>query len=203
MGKASSRRAHRQLERRVAAEAAVRKRKRQILALALAASAACDARMPRFSSPDKQPRRFGPRLDWEAYLRGFSAQEFKETYRVSRELFDSLLSSVRDELTTVNTDQAERSSSGPVLPEIRLSMTLRWLAGGSFLDIMRLHKVSKTEFYQSLWRTIDAINNNPDFKIAFPFDIDSLVNIEAGFRAKVRAVTVFSLAQRTRAAFAF
>ena len=73
-----------------------------------------------------------------------------------------------------------------MVPAVRLSMTLRWLAGGQVNDIYRMHKVSKSEFYKSLWVTVDAINTHPDFVMKFSFDPEVLKGIEAGFRAKVR-----------------
>jgi hypothetical protein len=56
-------------------------------------------------------------------------------------------------------EPAMARSSEPVSPELKLSMTLRWLAGGSYLDIYQMHGVSYTQFNNSVWATIDAINN--------------------------------------------
>ena len=61
-----------------AVKAVARKRTHDtILILALSVYLEHGDRMPRYSSIDLQPRRFGPRLDWDAHLSGFSASEFK------------------------------------------------------------------------------------------------------------------------------
>jgi hypothetical protein len=73
-------------------------------------------------------------------------------------------------------------NSEPVSPELKLSMTLRWLAGGSYLDIYQMHGVSYTQFNESLWTTIDAINDAILFH--FQFMILALFNLEQGFAAK-------------------
>jgi hypothetical protein len=70
-------------------------------------------------------------------------------------------------------------NSEPVSPELKLSMTLRWLAGGSYLDIYQMHGVSYTQFNKSLWMTIDAMND----AIIISFPIDDLSALES--RARV------------------
>jgi len=37
-------------------------------------------------------------------------------------------------------------------------MTLRYLAGGSFVDIIDMHGVGKNSFYKLLWATVEEIN---------------------------------------------
>jgi hypothetical protein len=158
-----------------------------VLALALAVEA---VRSPRYFS-DKTLRRFGERLNWDEHVRSFSRDEFKKAYRLSREAFQGVLEGIRAVLTTGDQLQAARSSSGPVAPEVRLAVTLRWLAGGSFHDIHRLHKISKEEMFNSIWKVVDAVNNHEPWKFSFPFgDAEALAHLEAGFRAKVRFIAV-------------
>ena len=42
--------------------------------------------------------------------------------------------------------------------EICLSMTLKYLGGGHFLDIIDMHGVGKSTFYKLSWATIEGIN---------------------------------------------
>ena len=146
-----------------------------------------DERSARYSLGDKTPRRFGERLVWDEHVRSFTGDEFKQAYRLSRESFHGVVEGIRSQLTTGDRLQAARSSSGPVSPpEVRLAVTLRWLAGGSLHDIHRLHKISKEEMYKSIWQVLDAVNNHEPWKFAFPFgDAEALAHLEAGFRAKV------------------
>jgi hypothetical protein len=49
-----------------------------------------------------------------------------------------------------------------IMPEIRLAITLRWLAGGSYLDICFAFGISRGTFYKDngvLWGTIGAIDD--------------------------------------------
>ena len=46
------------------------------------------------------------------------------------------------------------------MPEVRLAMTLRYLAGGQIIDLRLIYHVSKSECYKSIWRCIDAINDH-------------------------------------------
>jgi hypothetical protein len=106
---------------------------------------------------------------------------FRQAYRMTIPSFNKLLDKLRPDLETINKIQARRSSGSPILPEMRLSMTLRYYAGGSAHDIIRYHKVSKPEFYKSLWRTTAAINKHLD-NIKLPMDDDAeLQKISNGF----------------------
>lgn len=54
----------------------------------------------------------------------------------------------------------DSKSSGPSLnPEILLAATLRYLAGGSYIDIVDLYRFPPTCAHKYFWRTIDAIDN--------------------------------------------
>jgi len=52
--------------------------------------------------------------------------------------------------------------------EIRLSIALRYFAGGSVYDIMVSHGVSAASVFLSVWGVVDVINNHPNFKLEFP-----------------------------------
>ena len=135
-------------------------------------------------SGDKKHRRFGKRVDWQELKDSLTEFEFKRAFRITKELFDILLSKIRDEISTEDEVQASRSSVGAISPELRLSITLRFLAGGSLWDIRMVHKVSVEAIYDSVWRVIDAINNHEEFSLSFPFEEEKLRFIEAGFRSK-------------------
>eukprot|EP00961_Rhodomonas_salina_P212743 2873452-Rhodomonas_salina.1 len=65
-------------------------------------------------------------------------------------------------------------------------MTLRWLAGGSYLDIVAHHGVSKASFWLCKNQVIDAILATDSLKIVFPSLDDSaaLLDLARGFQAK-------------------
>lgn len=57
-------------------------------------------------------------------------------------------------------------SSSLVCAEICLAMTLRYLAGENILDDKRRLRVAQDEFYRSVWRMVDTLNDE------FPIDLD-------------------------------
>lgn len=62
-------------------------------------------------------------------------------------------------------------------------VTLRWLAGGSYLDICFGWGIASSTFYSdrgALWPTIDALDDI--FELGFPInDINALTELERGF----------------------
>ena len=51
--------------------------------------------------------------------------------------------------------------NGNITTEIRLACTLRYFAGGSYLDITMSHAIGVTDFYLSIWAIVDAMNRCP------------------------------------------
>ena len=71
---------------------------------------------------------------------------------------------------------------GGIEPEHKLAVTLRWFAGGSYLDIRLCHGVSIRALYDCLWRVVDAINKIDAMKLVFPWnDNKRLAELELGF----------------------
>jgi len=66
----------------------------------------------------------------------------------------------------------DRNTTGniPVVPEQRLAITLRFLAGGQALDLLDMAAVSLCSVYQIVWSTVAAINNCK--AIDLPDDLD-------------------------------
>ena len=65
---------------------------------------------------------------------------FKRHLRMSRPLFEKLLLFVKDDLT-VNESMASLRG-GAIIPELCLYCTIRYLAGGSYTDILYHSKIS-------------------------------------------------------------
>ena len=125
------------------------------------------------------------RLNWEQHLFSLSPFEFRRMYRMHMELFSEILEKLAPKIAT-NADKARNGSGGAaaISPTLMLSMTLRWLAGGHYIDIYIHHGVSDDMFYKAVWRVIDAINNEPDFAISFEHDReDWLHGVEKEFSA--------------------
>ena len=81
----------------------------------------------------------------------------------------------------------KRGQSNPntdIPTELKLSIAIRYFAGGDPYDLMISHGVSLTSVYACVWQVVDAINSNPDMLIQFQKD-HALQNwIADGFRKK-------------------
>lgn len=129
---------------------------------------------------------FYQRLDWGAHLEKLDEPTFCRYYRMGKADFALLLTYLRPSLE-VNEGMSRRGSpSGPVTPELQLSMTLRFLAGGSYLDIALLHGVHPSTFFSRVWRVINAIAQHPQFKLHFPIDDEDRLKVFADDFQRIR-----------------
>ncbi|CAB9497043.1 expressed unknown protein [Seminavis robusta] len=115
----------------------------------------------------RNPSIFEQRLHWDRYCQKHQNRgTFARRLRMRRESFDKLLSFLVDDLL-VNETQATRRG-GSIIPELCLYCTLRYSAGGSYLDITDIAGISRSSFYRVLWKTITALCKCPQLKIRFP-----------------------------------
>ena len=87
-------------------------------------------------------------------------------------------------LFSVNVSKAVNSSGHSVTLKTRLAVSLRWLAGGSYLDLCFAWGLGILTFYDTdngvLWRTLQAIDEV--FHMGFPVnDEDKLEELRQGF----------------------
>lgn len=111
-----------------------------------------------------------------------SDSEFKSMMRLDRATFEKLLSKISKRIESSIRNKAVASSGSVVTARTKLFCTLRWLAGGNYLDICHLFGVGKGTFfvdnrYGILWPTISAI----DRTIQLGFPIDQLGPLAEGF----------------------
>ena len=120
---------------------------------------------------ERQADRVRTRLRFESFVSNMTDKEFLRYYRIPRasaagngmlgpQCFEELVAAVTPAADVLFRQQrsARTSSGGFIGYELRVSMALRYLAGGSYLDIMYLHGVSRSIFYQQLWPTLAAID---------------------------------------------
>jgi hypothetical protein len=107
-------------------------------------------------------------------LRDLSDGEFQRVLRMQWHTFSSLLNVIRPDLER-DTGMALRSSGGRIEPEIRLALTLRLLAGASYLDAMMLFGISRSFCYVVFHSTVNSILSRLDMS-GLPFDDISKLN---------------------------
>ena len=119
----------------------------------------------------ERSKRFNPlRLNWAEYVTQLIHQnEFAATFRMSLLSFNKLVEILRVKLE-VEEVQARRSckKSGPVLPELVVAMSLRWLAGGQWQDIKKVYGVSKSHFYLLRRKFMNAVVTSSALDIRLP-----------------------------------
>jgi hypothetical protein len=123
---------------------------------------------------------FDQRLAWDEYCERHTVRgTFRIRMRMERGSFDKLLGYIREELL-VNETYARRRG-GTIVPELCLYCTLRYLAGGSYLDICDIAGISKPSFYRVIWKTISVIVKCPELKITFPTTRAEISSAISGF----------------------
>ena len=99
---------------------------------------------------------FEQRLAWNDYAVTHTARgTFDIRLRMSLQSFNKLLGYIQHELLVKET--RAKVCGGSILPELCLYCTIRWLAGGSYLDITDVCGISQASFYCVIWKTFTAI----------------------------------------------
>ena len=118
--------------------------------------------------------RLGPRL-------------FSKAYRMSEQLWWKLHDTLLPHALTFNPQRKRGSTpNGDVPFSSRLSMSIRWFAGGEPIDILQVHGVGYQQVYISVWIVVDAINKCDSIQIVFPTDHSEQLRIARGFEQKSR-----------------
>jgi hypothetical protein len=81
-------------------------------------------------------------MDWGKHVKAIGEATFKRAYRLTVASFDRLLAEISDKLEASNVQKAINSSGSTILPATCLAMALRFLAGGSYVDICFTHGVA-------------------------------------------------------------
>ena len=102
---------------------------------------------------------------------------------MSPDLFDTLVEILGNILVIHEGKTYARSAAGPIIPEIRLHCLMKYLAGGSYLDMCTLVSIPHSTFYYILWKTCDAINDCPELEFRLPNTKAELGEASAGFES--------------------
>jgi hypothetical protein len=143
---------------------------------------------PHESQPEKRScNRERNRTEPLDRIKNLSEKEFTRFMRVSRNIFYSLLEKITPLIDPSKKGQqnAMNSSGSGISNELKLAATLRYLAGGSYLDITFEFGLGQNSFFHSkgpLWPTMIALYKVLQDEISFPIqDKNELANIEKGF----------------------
>jgi hypothetical protein len=120
------------------------------------------------------------RLAWDEYCaRHHERGTLHRRLRMSKASFDKLVLLIEKDLQV--DEIAASSRGGAIIPEVCLYCTLRYLAGGSYLDISDVAGISQASFYRVVWKTITAIVKCPALRISFPKSDEEVKEAISGF----------------------
>lgn len=89
------------------------------------------------------------RKDWQSHVAKEGPRVYKRMYCLTIYHFIDLFRRIENHIKTDNEEMAVQRSGSPVCAEVRLGMTLLYLASGQVWDIKSNFGVSASEFYRS------------------------------------------------------
>jgi DDE superfamily endonuclease len=128
------------------------------------------------------------RLCWSDFIRQYTDSKllFHRTIRMEIKSFKLLVTLLDPILDNCKEMSIIKGSDIYFSTEVYLFCTLRYLSGGSYLDIIALTGMSKPYFYNIVWKTISAIIqcNHPLINnIKFPTTVDDCKDAAANFES--------------------
>jgi hypothetical protein len=131
---------------------------------------------------DRNPSIVEQRLVWDNFVGKYGTRpDFERSIRMKLISFEILLSFIRQELLVDDAQASKRGS--PIIPELCLFCTIRYLSGGSYLDIRFLTGISVPSVYRVIWKTMMAIVNCPQISVQFPNTAEEYKQSAFGFQS--------------------
>ena len=116
------------------------------------------------------------------FMKSLTDENFQRIFRVSRGSFQKLCDGIALRCS-VDILQAKRSSGSYISITARLAATLRWLGGGSYLDICGLFGIDMKNFFNvkhgPLWRTVAILDES--LQLGFSLQRDTLMHTAKEF----------------------
>lgn len=107
-------------------------------------------------------------------------KKFQRYFRLHVDDFFELHEKIKNGIQS-DTKYAELSSGSPIPTILKLAIALRFLAGGSYLDIAFAYEVHESSVYVIVWDVLEAIDKHVD-NINFPYtDEVKLRDLERSF----------------------
>ena len=92
----------------------------------------------------KRDREYGVK-----HMDQLSNREFRRSFRMTRVSFNKLLDLIKDQISS-DEKQAKNSSGSAISAATKLGATIRFLAGGSYIDIAGLYGLDPNNFFNSV-----------------------------------------------------
>ena len=122
------------------------------------------------------------RIDLLAFFESLGPDVFRRMYRMDQSTFMKLNCMLEPHMRRIKLRRNGGTPNGDIPKMHRLSMALRWFAGGDKFDIAALHGVHPSAVLISVWRTVDAIHGCTALNIKFPDTHEQQQEIADGFK---------------------
>ena len=141
---------------------------------------------PENKKRQRRQRWIHKRLNWAEHVRKLGHEHaFDRTYRMSVTAFYRLLDLLRDDLMTMNESQhGGYHDTDAVEPELIMAIGIRWLAGGSYVDIRHVYGCSVASVFRFRDLFMEAVLNCNELDIVFPDTDEELYSTESKFSDK-------------------
>jgi hypothetical protein len=96
---------------------------------------------------NRQTKRIFNRLSWEEHVKFLGPREFRRYYKLTPTNFERVLHRIRPDMERQG---PKNTSDKKVDAKIMFACTLRWLAGGNYMDIKLVHGISETSFWNGI-----------------------------------------------------
>lgn len=124
------------------------------------------------------------RLTWDYYKGSLDLENmFERTFLLKSDSFAKLLSYLYDDLVVDEYYSEKRTGIPALSPAERLALTLRYLKGGSYLDIRLLFGCSVPHFYAIRNTVLMAICTHPELQIKLPKTPEEIQYVKDGFKS--------------------
>ena len=116
-----------------------------------------------------------------------TSTEFARYYRISKPRFEQVVRDITPPPRELRKKRAAATRGGHgktfIEYDLRLSIALRYLAGGSYLDLMYLHGVGKSSVFHLLWDTLQRVDAAlPEFTLEDDIhDLERCKELSAAF----------------------
>lgn len=119
------------------------------------------------------------RMVWQEREDSLNEHRFMARYRMDKISFRYIVNLMKPFFTPKKGARPDTIGA-----DIALSVTLRYLAGGSYLDIIDLHRIRESTFYDIVSKTLCVLEFVLQDEIKFPKTAEDLKRTADGFGAK-------------------
>jgi hypothetical protein len=113
----------------------------------------------------------------------------RRAYRMESDSFWKLCRLLRPFVVKASSKKFRSGAKNGLIPTpTKISVALRYFAGGSPYDISVVHGISHTDVFRCVWTVVDAVNACPEFAFGYPSDHSEQQKIADGFAAVSRGI---------------